>query len=364
MAKIKVDILTLDISLGGGIERVVSNMAWMFSDYGKQYEVRIVSAFKGHDNLRFPIPDSVPIVYLSDDKYDLTSLWKKIVSNFKLLRSIRKYQSDAVIISTTTNVTQWLSILGKTRNQRIIAAEHGYYWAFGSFSRFMRKHTYRKVNAVVTLTQSEKKNYESFVKKVVNIPNSLSFYPEEPNTHNSKRVIAAGRAVIEKGFDQLLDIFKSLGRKYPDWTFDLFSGEGYLLGQLQEQVKNASSNVHLLPASKNLKQEFLNGELYVCSSYTESFSMTILEAAACGMCVVSYDCPPGPREIITNEENGLIVPLNDKVALEETIEELMNDSKRRITLGEKARQNIKKYLPSNIFVMWEKLIGEVISEQL
>ena len=90
--------------------------------------------------------------------------------------------------------------------------------------------------------------------------------------------------------------------------------------------------------------------------------MVILEAAACGMCVVSYDCPPGPREIVSNNENGIIVPLNDRIALEETIEGLINDPKRRMNLGKKAKQDVKKYLPSNVFVKWDKLIREVISK--
>lgn len=363
MKKIKIDILTLDFSLGGGIERVVSNMAWMFSDYGKQqYQVRIVSAFRGHENLRFTVPDDVEIVYLSDNKYDLTSYWRKLKSNINLLVSLKKYQSDAVIISTTTNVTQWLSLLGKTKKQKIIAAEHGYYWAFGGFTRFVRKHTYRKVDAVTTLTKSEIANYAPFVKKVVNIPNSLSFYPEEENDYNSKRVVAAGRAVIEKGFDQLLDVYMSLGKKHTDWTFDLFSGEGYLLETLKEQIKNAPQNVRLLPASKDLKREFLKSEIFVCSSYTESFSMVILEASACGMSVVTYDCPPGPREIVTNGVDGIIVPLKDKVALEESINSLIEDREKRMQLGMTAKENIRKYLPSNVFVMWDKLIQEISLE--
>lgn len=358
----KIDIFTLDYTLGGGIERVVSNMAWMFSEH-PEFEIRIVSAFRSSEDIKFPLPSSVQLVCLSNNKYDLTSLRKKILSNIKLSKCIYGYSSDALIISTTTNITQWLSILGKTKKQKVIAAEHGYYWAFGSFSRFLRKYTYRKVDAVVTLTKSEINNYEPFTKRVVCIPNSLSFYSDEENTYNSKRVIAAGRAVKEKGFDQLLDVYISLGRKYPNWTFDLFSGEGYLLGKLKEQVKVAPQNVHLLPASKNLKYEFLNGEIYVCSSYTESFSMVILEAAACGMCIVTYDCPPGPREIVTNGDDGIIVPLNDKAALEQSLEMVIKDKNQRMTLGRKAKQNISKYLPSNVYIMWDKLIKEVVSER-
>lgn len=357
----KIDIFTLDFSLGGGIERVVSNMAWMFS-YHPEYDIRIVSAFKSSDDVKFPIPNSVQLICLSNNKYDLTSVWKKILSNVKLAASIYGYSSDALIISTTTNITQWLSLLGKTKQQKVVAAEHGYYWAFGSFSRFIRKYTYRKVDAVVTLTNSEIKNYESFTRRVVCIPNSLSFYSDEENNYKSKRVIAAGRAVKEKGFDQLLDVYISLGRKHPDWTFDLLSGEGYLLDKLKEQVKVAPQNVHLLPASKNLKKEFLNSEIYVCSSYTESFSMVILEASACGLCIVTYDCPPGPREIITEGEDGIVVPLNDKVALEESLDTVINDKNLRMTLGRKARQNIRMYLPSNIYKMWDKLMKDVIEE--
>lgn len=356
----KIDILTLDYTLGGGIERVVSNMAWMFSEHS-DYKVRVVSAFKKNPNNVFSLPDNVDLVYLSNDSYNLTTLWEKIYSNIKLLKAIWHYESDATVISTTTNITQWLSILCKANKQNVIAAEHGVYSAFGLVSRLLRKITYRKVDAVVTLTKSEIKKYEPFSNKVVSIPNSLSFYTDKDNTYKSKRVIAAGRAVIEKGYDQLLDIYATLGKKHPDWTFDLFSGEGYLLEQLKEKVKSAPDNVHLLPASKKLMDEFLNGEIFVCSSNTESFSMVILEASVCGMCVVSYDCPPGPREIIKDNESGLLVPLNDKVALENAIDSMINNPTRRIALGQNAKQHVRKYLPANVFVMWDKLIKEVCS---
>lgn len=357
----KVDILTLDFSLGGGIERVVSNMAKMFADYS-DYEVRIVSAFNKNGEPQFDVPSSIEVLFLSNKEYNLTSPWKKFHSNIELCRVLMDYHSDAVIISTTTNVTQWLSLLGKTKGKIVIAAEHAYYWAFGRFSRLVRQITYKRVTSVVTLTKSEISAYKGFVNTVVSIPNSLSFTANAQNDYLSKRVIAAGRAVREKGFDQLLDIYSALASKHTDWHFDLFSGEGYLLNDLKEKIKTCPSNVHLYPATKNLQNELLNSELFVCTSYTESFSMVIVEAMSCGVCPVSYKCPPGPLEIINDGNNGVLVNLNNKEEMIGKLDYLINNKNERLILGKNAKADSEKYLPSNVFVMWDKLIREVVSE--
>lgn len=351
----KIDILTLDFSLGGGIERVVSNMAWMMFDYS-DYNVRIVSVFKKNEKPVFCVPRDVEVVYLSNKEYNLTTRWKKILSNIHLCRALCKYSSDAVIISTTTNITQWLSILNKTRSQRVIAAEHGYYWAFGRLSRMIRKLTYRKVDAVVTLTKSEMSIYKSFVRNVYSIPNSLSFVSSQDNQYQSRRVIAAGRAVKEKCFDQLLDIYALLAKKYNNWSFDLYSGEGYLLEILREKAAKCPQNVHLYAATKDFKSELLKSEIYVCTSYTEAFSMVIIEAMSCGVCPVSYKCPPGPLEIIDNGTNGILVDLGNKEKMVEQLSQLIEKDLYRMTLGRKAKMDSVKYMPENIFAMWDKVL--------
>ena len=352
---IEIDILTLDFTLGGGIERVVSNMAWMFAKH-PEYKIRIVSAFHKEHEIKFPIPDNVEVLFLSDNQYDLTSLWKKVTSNIKLANCVKHYSSDALIISTTTNITQWLSILGKANKQKVIAAEHAYYWAFGWFSRMMRKITYRKVYAVVTLTKSEVKVYDDFVNTVVSIPNSLSFTTNIQNDYTSKRVIAAGRAVKEKGFDQLLDIYAVLATKHKDWSFVLFSGEGYLLDYLKEKVVKCPSNVRLYPATKQFQKELLDSEIYVCTSSTESFSMVIVEAMSCGVCPVSYKCPPGPMEIIDDGINGILVDLNDKEMMIERLDYLINNRNERMVLGKRAKNDSLNYSSDNIYKSWDNLI--------
>lgn len=355
-----ITILTLDISLKGGIERVVSNMANMFHEY-TDYHVTIVSVFSRFGKPFFSFPDDVEVKFLTREEYNLTSLSSKIKSNIIIADSIRKLKlRDTIVISSVTNITLWLTAFNSATGCKIIAAEHAYYWAFGAFTRYIRKRLFPKVDAVVTLTKSEKYNYESFCKKVVCIPNALNGYPEIVDINlKSKRVLSAGRAVIEKNYDKLLQVYNRLAQRFQDWSFEIYASDGYLLDDLKEQACSCLSNVVLHPATDKLQKEMLDSSIYVCSSYTESFSMVILEAMSCGMCSISYDCPSGPRELISNNIDGRLVELNNMEKLYATIAYYIENEKARASISSQGRMKARSYLPESICKIWVDLFNQL-----
>ena len=83
----------------------------------------------------------------------------------------------------------------------------------------------------------------------------------------------------------------------------------------------------------------------------------LLEAMSCGLAVVVSDGAPGPLELVTHDETGLVVPVNDSVALAAALRRLANDDKLRQRLGAAARQRVTEYDLPRALAMWEKIVG-------
>ncbi|MEE1507428.1 MAG: glycosyltransferase, partial [Candidatus Neomarinimicrobiota bacterium] len=87
----------------------------------------------------------------------------------------------------------------------------------------------------------------------------------------------------------------------------------------------------------------------------EGFPNALLEAMACGLPVVSFDCPTGPSQLIHHEINGLLVPPEDKYELEKALQCLMENMEMRERMGKKAKYVSKQYALNKIMAQWERL---------
>ena len=120
-----------------------------------------------------------------------------------------------------------------------------------------------------------------------------------------------------------------------------------------------NSNVHLMPATKNIVEEFSKSSIFVLSSRFEGFGLVLAEAMSCGLPCISFDCPYGPRDIITNEEDGILVENGNIMALAKALKRLMADENLRQSMGEKAIINVARYDSSNIMNRWEELFSSL-----
>jgi len=196
---------------------------------------------------------------------------------------------------------------------------------------------------------------------VVVMPNPLSFYPESmEGVVKRKVVLCVGSLSHNKGQDQLIDAWGMIADRAKDWELH-FYGKGdttKLLEQLDKLGLNRS--VKFFPPTKNIVKVYKSSSIYALPSRSEGFGMVLIEAMACGVPCVSFDCPCGPRDIIKDGEDGYLVANGNIQELANSLMKLIADDELRRTMGENARFNVKRYSVESISLSWRGLFNELI----
>ena len=149
--------------------------------------------------------------------------------------------------------------------------------------------------------------------------------------------------------------------KHPDWSLEIY-GESNKNQDLQKLANslNIGTNVTFFEPVKNINDKFLETSIMVLTSRTEGFGMVIIEAMATGLPVIAYDCPVGPRSIITNNENGFLIEDGNVNLFVEKLNLLIENENLRIEMGNKAKENSNRYNLDTIMLQWKNLFEELI----
>ena len=217
----------------------------------------------------------------------------------------------------------------------------------------------KKCDCVVTLTKEDMPFWQRFTQCIEVIPNMLTITPKKVEDYQTKRVISAGRYMSEKGFDRLLMAWNLINTNFSDWHLYVFgNGDRTPYQAIADRLVSRNS-IHLMPATDDIAEEFSKSSLYVMSSRYEGFGLVLAEAMSCGLPCISFDCPYGPREIITNGEDGLLAEDGNINDLVQKMEQLMADVELRKSMGTKAINNIARYQPKNIMTQWTSLFQKI-----
>lgn len=218
----------------------------------------------------------------------------------------------------------------------------------------------KKFNAFVVLTEGNLKEWIS-LKNITVISNPLSFYPETPSNLENKKVIVVGKQSYQKGYDLLLEAWKLVIEKHPDWHLDIYGKKDYAM-KLDELAIELSlmDTLAFHEPEKEIQQKYLESSIYVMSSRYEGFGMVLIEAMACGLPCVSFNCNYGPSDIITDGIDGYVVEKQDCDALASKIINLIEDGYLRKKMGLVARENVKRYLSIHILDQWDVLFKSLL----
>ena len=222
----------------------------------------------------------------------------------------------------------------------------------------------KRYDRIVVLTEEDKRINWHNNDRVIVLENPLRFSLVKLSSLTKKKVISVGRLSPVKGFSQLIRAFKTVVDLYPDWELHIF-GEGPERESLLDEIQSLGlqNSVSLHGTTKQVQEELTQASIYACSSRFEGFGLSILEAMSCGLPIVSFDCPYGPRSLIDNGHSGFLVPLDDVQGLSEKICLLIEDANLRKTMGENAYNSTKKNNLDLVTSRWMYLFLELLSKK-
>lgn len=357
----------------GGIEKVMATKANYFAAL-PNVEVIILTTEQKNRTACYMLDARVKQIDLainynrSKSYFSAENIKKAVKHFFKQRKMLKKLQAD-ILISPNYNFDHyWLPFI-KPAKTKVIKEIHasGYNSPTKKEnSSFANKLKWKfndkllsKYDFIVVLNEDEK-SYQK-TDNVVVIPNPIEI-PKEQALLENKQVIAAGRIAPVKGFDQLITAWQLVHQKQPDWQLHLY-GDAYAdtKEQLQKQIDTCQlENVVLFKDSvSNIPNTMLDYSIYAMSSVTECFPMVLLEALSVGLPIVSYDCPNGPRHIITNDSDGLLVANQNPEALAEGLLNLIENENLRKALGKNAKINSSKFETVPVMQKWLGLFQEL-----
>ncbi|WP_066874765.1 glycosyltransferase family 4 protein [Clostridium mediterraneense] len=359
----RIAILLSDINSQGGVARTVTNLANAFDEL-TDYSIDIISCFKScGQEQNYKINENISVKYLN---IDINIKTNKIYKQIYFIKEIKKnlsYKDYDFIISTNAhlNIYSYLSLIGKKKT-KLIACEHGAYNHLEKGWRFITKLIYRKVDKLILLTSKEIDLYKKFCKSIDVIPNILSFESDYISKQNNNKIISVGRIDTNKNYIDLIRAFAAIESKYSNWSVDIIGdGTDAEVSKLKKEIEklNLKSKIVILNFTKNIKEFYLNSDIYVMTSKSEGLPMVLLEAMNCGLPCISYDIKTGPSDIIEDNKNGFLVEELNIEMLQSKLSDLIQNKQLRINMGSAAREASKRFKKENIVLKWQEIFSEI-----
>jgi glycosyltransferase involved in cell wall biosynthesis len=236
------------------------------------------------------------------------------------------------------------------------------YWFSELYMKWYRRQYFRKIeqeaDVVVTLTQGDALEWK-LAKRVIVIPNFSIMPLAAMSTGEEKRVLAVGRLEWQKGFDRLIEAWAMIEGSYPDWRLDIF-GSGTLESELKELIRqHGLQHIQINAFTPNIAEKYLESSIFVMTSRFEGFSLVLLEALQAGLPCVTFDCPFGPSDVVSDGVNGYLVPDGDVRLFAEKLSTLMNTPSTIKRFSKESAECVKVFNVDVVMEQWKKLFLEL-----
>ena len=379
--KYKIVYCTPSLYIPGGVERVLTTKANYFADV-LGYDIYIVLTDGKGKTPYYPLSSKIHLIYLD---INFEELWNKKFIYKSLLylkkQSAYKRELTRILIELKPDIT--ISLLrreinfitsikdGSIKIGELHVNRNNYRNFEGGdsniFKRFFSKLWMNdlqkkliELDRFVVLTNEDKDNWKE-LSNVTVINNPLSQEPRNISSLKSKRVIAVGRYVYQKGFDLLIDAWVNIVKKHGDWQLYIFGpGDRELYIDMAKKLK-IIDNCHLNGAVKDINTEYADSSIFAFSSRFEGFGMVLVEAMACGLPCVSFDCSCGPKDIIDDGKNGFLINDFDINDFSEKLNFIIENQELRESMAHNALLSSKKYTIDEIGDKWKSLFDELYS---
>ena len=373
---LKLVYLTPALYMAGGVERVLTLKANYFAEHFG-YDVTIILTEGKGKSPFYPLSERIKVVNLNIGFEQLwnCSFLKKI---FVYLKKQRQYKKalTAELMKLCPDITVSLLrreinfLIGIKDGSKKIGELHVNRLNYRNFeandTNFIKQlfaklwmsnlvKQLKRLDRFVVLTEEDKLAWPE-LQNVSVIPDPLSFVPTAQSSLSVKRVIAVGRYVYQKGFDLLLQAWAKIERQCPDWMLVVYGdGDRAPYEQMMQNLGIDASRCLLNGPTTDIQREYVNSSLFVFTSRFEGFGMVLVEAMACGLPVVSFACPCGPKDIVRDGEDGFLVENGNIDELVQQLMKLMVDHRLRTAFARHAQQNAQRFNIEQTALRWKSV---------
>lgn len=370
--KKKIVILMLHLQ-HGGIERQTILFA---NELVNKYDVEIISVYSMKTEPAYEVDSRIKIKYLIDDApnkkefldavrhFKVMSILKEGMKSKRILKlkhdlmvnEIKKLDCDFVL---STRI-EYAEMLSEYAPEGIITMTQEHLHDDSEKYVARLKNAIRNLDYLVALGPGSRENYEKWFSdnkntKIIEIPNILEKNSDNISTLSGHTLVSTGRMHPVKGFDDLLKVVKKVSEKIPDVKLNLVGG-GEEYDTLKEQAKEMKIddivNMPGMVSGEEVNEYMIKSDIYVMTSHTECFPMVLLEASACGLPLVAFDVPVGPKALIREGYNGYLIKDRNIDEMADKIISLFENQEKMKELGRNAKENVNQYLPDNVMKKW------------
>lgn len=346
----------------GGIEKIASQKinAWI-ELYG--YDVVLIVKKKEAEHFVYKVHQNCIVYNLGINNSAGRSYLKNLQNYFSLykqLTAILNQEKIDIVFTTLTSIDSLIIPFVERTVPKVLEFHHsGIFLPKKSWK--LKKHLIEKYDAVVVLNKDEEQYYG--LSNLSVIPNFVSLQNMETVSQKKNIIISAGRIDPIKQFDHMIDIWSMLVHDHQDWQFHIY-GNGSAKEQLKLQLLIEEKGLHqsfrIFNATDQLPEKLSEASIFVQTSKSECLPMVLLEAMSKNIPIISYDSPNGPRNIITDTYDGVLVHLNDKISFAKKLNELIINECERNRLVSNQPAKVEKFSKKRVMELWNNLVLKLI----
>ncbi|MBO7365168.1 MAG: glycosyltransferase family 4 protein [Bacteroidales bacterium] len=359
-----------------GMERVLADKASFFAGRGDR--VTIITTDQRDQEPAFPMPASVKTIDLGINyETDNGSLISKIL-NFPLKQLRHKKRLEAVLKEIRPDITVSMFCNDETflpdikdGSKKVLEAhfsrfkrlQYGRRGLWGIIDRYRSNSDLRhirKFDRFVVLTE-EDKGYWGNLDNIAVIPNSIARISPKPSSLDSRTIIAVGRLCHQKGFERLIEAWSLISADVrKDWKVRII-GDGEDRGRLEDMIKTKGLEDSIILAGpvKDIDKEYDGAALLAMTSRYEGLPMVLLEAEAHGVPAVAFACKCGPKDVISDGLNGLLVPEDDIKGFAEALKIAIESPELIRSMGAEAYKDAARWDRKTVMKKWIALFRSI-----
>lgn len=366
------------IAIWGGLERIiVEKVNYLAENYG--YEMFVVTANQGRHPIPFPLSQAVTHNDLDihfHQQYSFHGLHRffRIISLNRLyLNRLKRYIQEIhpdVIVSVRPTLTSAV-VKAKGSIPLVFESHTSCKGQFVIDSDFVTKVkvnysnlSVRNAQRVVALTEGDASVWRKINRNVCVIPNIVHLNETgEYSDCEAESVIFVGRFSRQKGIRSLLEVWKVVHERKPNWQLQIYGGYGEELASLMPIIEQMNANIHVHEPTSDIMNKYKESSILLMTSAYEPFGLVLPEAMSCGLPVVAFDCPYGPSDIITDGEDGFIIPNRDIQLFADKVCLLMDNLNLRRKMGKTGIASSRRYEAKLIMPQWKELFEQLTKKR-